>query len=224
MSGLTSKRRYNSPRRQAQAEATRQDLLKAAERLFTANGYAATTLATVARDAGVSLATVTSVFGTKLALLNALIATTVRGSDTPAPLSERDWWRAALEERDPKRLIERYAANIRRIHQRTTDIFAIVHGAATVDPEIATLRRDLADGRLRDSHEVALALADRKAIRPGITIDRAADVIWALVSAELYRLLAIERGWEPDDYERWLATSLYDALLPNADRVTDHRV
>ena len=211
------KRRYNSPRRQAQAEATRLALLEAAERLFVTDGYAATTLAAIARDAGVSLATVTSVFGTKLALLNALIATTVRGSDTPSPLSEQDWWKAALTERDPVRLIERYAANIRRIHERTTDIFEIVRGAATADPEIATVRRELANGRLHDSQEVALALAEKATLKPDLTVERATDITWALVSAELYRLLAVERGWPPDAYEHWLTITLCNALLANAE-------
>jgi AcrR family transcriptional regulator len=213
----SSKRRYHSPRRQAQAAATRQKLLETAERLFASQGYGATTLAAIAHDAGVSLPTVTAVFGTKLAILNALIDTTVRGNEMPISLSERNWWTAALNERDPVRLLQRYAANIRRIHERTTDIFEIVRGAATVDPELAALRRDLATGRLRDSHLVASVLATNGVLKPDVTVDRAADLLWALVSAELYRMLAVDRGWTPDDYEQWLTSTLIDALLSRVE-------
>jgi AcrR family transcriptional regulator len=208
------KRRYHSPRRQAQAAATRERILAAAEQLFVSRGYAATTLVEIADGAGVALPTVTAAFGTKLALLNALIATTVRGDETPLLLSERDWWQAALAEQEPVQLLTLYAANIRRIHERTTDIFEIVRGAATADAEIAALRRDLAAGRLSDSQQIASALDSSHALRADLPLERATDVIWALVSAELYRLLATERGWQPDDYERWLADTLIASLLP----------
>ena len=42
------KRRYESPRRKAQADATKRDILAAAQRLFERQGYAATTMAAIA--------------------------------------------------------------------------------------------------------------------------------------------------------------------------------
>ena len=217
MKESSPKRRYHSPRRQAQAASTRQKLLESAERLFVTQGYGATTLAAIARVAGVSLPTVTAIFGTKLAILNALIDTTVRGDEMPIPLSERDWWTAALDERDPVRLLERYAANIRRIHERTTDIFEIVRGAATVDPEIAAIRRELAGGRLGDSRGIVNALAERGVLKPGVLAERATDLLWALVSAEFYRMLVVEREWSPEEYEHWLAATLLDAFVSRTE-------
>jgi hypothetical protein len=41
----------------------------------------------------------------------------------------------------------------------------------------------------------------------------AADVIHALASPELYRLLVVDRAWPPDRYERWLADALSSQLL-----------
>jgi AcrR family transcriptional regulator len=207
------KRRYHSPRRQAQAAATRARLLEAARQLFVAHSYAATTLPAIARAAGVSAPTVTAVFGSKPAILEALIATTTRGDEMPTPLRERDWWHAMLREPDPRQLLARYAAAVRGIHERTTDIFEIVRGAATADPEIAAKRAALADGRHLDSQTVAEALAAHAALRSGVSVEQAADSIWALASGELYRMLAVERGWPPEQYERWLAEGLASALL-----------
>jgi AcrR family transcriptional regulator len=51
-------RRYESPRRREQAEATRREILDAAERLFLSDGYAVTTMAAIAQEARVSLRTV----------------------------------------------------------------------------------------------------------------------------------------------------------------------
>jgi AcrR family transcriptional regulator len=213
MSETPPKRTYHSPHRQAQAAATRQRILAAAERLFVEHGFPATTLAAIAREARVALPTVTAAFGTKLALLNALIATTVRGDEAPIPLPDRDWWRAALDEPDPQQLCRHVAANARRIHERTTDIFEIVRGAAAADPEMARLRRELAVGRLRDCRLVADALTSRGALRPDVTVEQAADLIWTFGSAELYRMLVAERGWSPGQYEQWLATTLIESVL-----------
>lgn len=49
--------------------------------------------------------------------------------------------------------------------------------------------------------------------RGGVSIDEAADMIWATNSAELYVLLTGERGWSPDHYERWLADTWCRLLL-----------
>ena len=73
------KRSYVSPQREAQALATRQSILDAALRLFTASGYVATTIQAIADDAGVAVQTVYAVFGTKRELLRSLLEAAVRG-------------------------------------------------------------------------------------------------------------------------------------------------
>jgi AcrR family transcriptional regulator len=207
------KRRYSSPRRAAQARETRARILAAARRRFATDGYVATTLPAIARDAGVAAPTVTAVFGTKLALLNELIRSGVRGDDDDAPLERRRWWAAMMREPDAVRQLQRYAANARRIHTRTTDLFEIVRGAAAADPAIAALRQRLAAGRLEDCREVAAALTSRRALSPTVTTEMATDLLWALGSADLYRLLVVDRAWSPKQYEQWLAASLTTALL-----------
>jgi len=51
------------------------------------------------------------------------------------------------------------------------------------------------------------------ALRPGLRERDAADLIHALMSPELYRLLVVDRGWTPQRYQQWLATTLADQLL-----------
>ena len=207
------KRAYHSLQRQEQAQVTRRKMLEAARRLFATHGYVATTLPAIAREAGVAAATVTAVFGTKLALLNALITWAVRGDEEPAPLAMREWWQEMLSEREPIRQLTLYAAIARRIHERTTDLFEIVRGAATAEPEIAVLWRDLKESHLQDDRWVAESLAQKEALGRGVTVEHATDLLWALGSADLYRLLVVERGWPPEEYEQWLAATWIHALL-----------
>ncbi len=86
-------------------------------------------------------------------------------------------------------------------------------GAATADPEIADLRRNLHDRRLKDTRMVAESLSAKQALCSDLTVERATDLLWALGSAEMYRMLAVDRGWSSAQYEQWLASSLHHALL-----------
>src|SRR5215218_6265163 len=98
-------RRYESPRRREQAAATRRLILEAAERLFERQGYAATTMAAIAREAGVALKTVYVAFETKSGLLRALWHLRLRGDEADVPIGERPWYRAVLAEPDPERAL-----------------------------------------------------------------------------------------------------------------------
>jgi AcrR family transcriptional regulator len=213
MSEPGEKRRYHSPQRQEQARRTQRQILEAARQLFATRGYAATTLPTIAREAGVSAPTVTAVFGTKGALVMALIQLVVRGDTADAPLAERSWWREMLAEPDPARQLRRYAARGRQIQERSADVFEIVRGAATAEPEIARLLRQQAARRREDARTVTETLARKGALRAGLSVEQAADVIWVLTSATNYRLLVAERGWSPERYEEWLATTLVTSVL-----------
>ena len=66
------------------------------------------------------------------------------------------------------------------------------------------------------------SLARSGALRPRLRARDAADIIHALASPELYRLLVIDRHWTTDRYEDWLASTLAGQLLTEHDRRTDH--
>lgn len=94
--------------------------------------------------------------------------------------------------------------------------------AATADPKLAQMRRELADGRLANSRQISAVLVARGALRADVTVERAGDLLWAFVSAELYRMLVVERGCAADDYEHWLAATLIEDLLDRSGDARDH--
>jgi AcrR family transcriptional regulator len=106
MSDHTS-RKYHSPRRQQQAEATRTAIVHAARKLFAEQGYLATTLQAIAREAEVSVPTLYAVFGSKAAILSALVKSS--GADEAI----RSLARAAFAEHDPRQQLELAARVIR---------------------------------------------------------------------------------------------------------------
>jgi len=131
----TVKRPYESPRRRAQAEATRRQILAAAQRLFEAQGYAATTMAAIAREAGVALKTVYVAFETKGGLLRALWHVLLRGDEADVAVQDRSWYRAVLAEPDPGRRLDRTAHNSRVVKERAGALLQAIHAGAAVDDE-----------------------------------------------------------------------------------------
>src|SRR3954462_8671415 len=115
---VTGKRRYDSSRRRAQAEATRNDILAAALRLFERGGYAATTMEAIAAEAGVALKTVYVAFETKSGLLRALWNHLLRGGQDEVPIGEQRWYRELVTEPDPGRQIRRAAQSSRAVKER----------------------------------------------------------------------------------------------------------
>lgn len=63
---------------------------------------------------------------------------------------------------------------------------------------------------------IARTLARAGALRPGLRERDAADIIHALVSPEVYRLLVFDRKWKPARYQQWLTATMIDQLLPRA--------
>jgi hypothetical protein len=53
-------------------------------------------------------------------------------------------------------------------------------------------------------------------LRTGLTQPRATDIIYTVMSPEVFRILTVERGWSEDEYEAWLARTLRTQLLPPA--------
>ncbi|MFD0331913.1 hypothetical protein ACFQZC_36540 [Streptacidiphilus monticola] len=83
-----------------------------------------------------------------------------------------------------------------------------------VDPEAAAQLETTNRQRLEGQSRIAGVLADRGALAEDVDQRRAADLIYLLMSPEVHRILTVERGWSPEAYERWLATSLRASLLP----------
>ena len=211
--GVKPRRRYDSPRRREQAEATRRDILAAAQRLFEAHGYAATTMAAIAAEAGVALKTVYVAFETKSGLLRALWHLLLRGDRDDVPVGEQAWFREVVDEPDPDRQLRMTARNSRLVKQRAGALMEILRGAAPTDPDIATLWDRIQTDFHANQRAIVESLHEKGALRPDLDVERAADVLWTLNHPNVWQLLVGERGWTADRFEDWLADALCSQLL-----------
>jgi AcrR family transcriptional regulator len=217
MKDVKVRRRYESPHRREQAAGTRRKVVEAAQALFLERGYAATTMAEIARAAGVVVETVYRSFGSKASLFGAVVEAALAGGfeRSEVAVEDRPAIAAMIAESDPRRQVAMYAATQPGIHRRAGPLLRAVRDAAAIDAEVARVWAELEDQRYAGQARMAGLLASRGALREGLTVEGAADRIWVLSSLALHDLLVVERGWSPDDYERWLSEAMTRELLEN---------
>jgi AcrR family transcriptional regulator len=198
-------RQYVSPERQAQRNRTQIAILQAAQEVFKANGYSAATMQAVADSAGVSLPTVYLYFRSKPALVRGLADQLAASADLSVALP--------LAESDPVRQLEIGAGILRVLHQRSEVIVDVLRTGARADAELAREWRRWQDRHLDAVRAVAQSLGKRGALREGIDVRSATDVLYTIGGPETFRQLVRERGWTPARYERWLVEAGRRLLL-----------
>jgi AcrR family transcriptional regulator len=200
-------------RRAEQARATRRRIIDQAASLFIEHGYAATTLDQIAKGAGVAVQTLYFHFGNKATVLKEVVDVLAVGDDEPVPLLERAWAHRVRDEPDGRRALAIWVRNARAVFGRVAPIMKIVRDAAGADPEMAAQWQTNLAQRYLAQRTIVQQLADKHALRPGLTVERASDIVFCLVSIEVYQLFTVERGWTPTQWERWIKDTLTTAIL-----------
>lgn len=208
------KRKYDSRRRQEQAAATRRSILEAAQRLFERDGYAATTMESIAVESGVALKTVYSAFAAKSGLLRALWDLLLKGDTDDAPVADRAWYQQMLDEKNARRKIELVARNSCIVKRRIGPLLRVIRSAAGSDPDSAALWHLIQSDFHANQRAIVNSLHQRGSLRAGLDVATATDILWMLNHPDTWLLLVGERGWTPEAFETWFATTAATQLLP----------
>lgn len=216
MSEPVKRRRYHSPLREEHARQTRHRVVQAAHARFLEVGYAATTIAAVAKRAGVSVDTVYAVFGSKRGLLSSVMDVNVGGDDEPVQVLDREAPQRMRAETDQRRQLAMFAVGMAGELERVRPLDDVLRSAAAADPEVAAAR----DEQNNQQRHTAMAtvvgwVRARGPLRPGVDERLAADVVWTLTSPEVHHMLLEIRGWSRQQYAAWLRDSLERMLLPD---------
>jgi AcrR family transcriptional regulator len=202
----------NRTKQADKARQTRRRITGAAHDLFTEHGYGATTLRDVADRAGVAVQTIYFTFGNKRSLLKEVVDTSIAGDDQPIATMDRAWFRDALAAADAHALLRQLVQGTRQIIARVAPMMDVLRTAAATDPEVARLWPQDADPRYTVHLAAARALAGKPGARPGVSAEHAADLLYGLLSPELYRLYVRDRGWTADSWEHWTYQTLCSQL------------
>jgi AcrR family transcriptional regulator len=197
MPAKIAKRTYNSSRRTLQAAQTREEVLRAASRLFSDSGWAGTTLAAIAGEAGVSVETIYKGFGSKKALLREAMDVAVVGDAEPIPYAERAEF-ASLGEGTLSERLARGVRIVAVINERSAGIWQAIVEAASADEEVARWRIELEENRRVDTKRSVERVLGRK------VPDTLVTLLWVLYSPETYRKLVVDSGLSRAEYEALL--------------------
>lgn len=211
---VKTRRRYDSPRRAAQAAQTRRDIVTAAGRLFRERGYGVPLLE-IASEAGVVVETVYRIFGSKASLFRAAVEALLAGGVGRAEVAveKRPAIRAILEEPDARKQVAGYAATQPGIHRRAGPLLRALRDASGSDQELRRLWDEMETWRLDGQGRFVRMLADRGMLRPGLEVEAGIDIAWTLCSLSVYDLLVLGRGWGDERYQAWLTDALARELL-----------
>lgn len=206
-------RSYDARRRQEAAEESRKRVLAQSRALFLDRGYGRTTIAAIAHAAGVSKESVYKGFGGKPGLVRAIYEQSLLGAGGP-PAEERSD-RAQVTVMDPRELMEQFGRFVTEISPLGSPVYLLIRdAAASGDHDMAALLRDVDDERYQRMLHNARQVLGRGFLRPGLTSDEVADVMFMSTSAELYETLVLKRGWSAERFGRLVARTLAANLLP----------
>jgi TetR/AcrR family transcriptional regulator, regulator of cefoperazone and chloramphenicol sensitivity len=198
------RRHYDSLRRLEQAKQTRAEIAEAARRLFVSQGWTATTVRDVAREAGVSVPTVYAAYQNKTGLVWALVDAADLTADLPRMLDELE------DSATPEQQLSAMAAYDRRLFERAGDLITLVREAGRTEPELATLYEQAR--RQADQTRVQVFTAwPEGTLR--MDVPTAVDVYAALCNIDVYVTLTVERSWPPDRVAHWWGETLTRELL-----------
>jgi AcrR family transcriptional regulator len=203
----------------ARGRQTAARIVAAATRLFLEHGYVNTTMAAVAEEAGVAVQTLYLAFGSKAAILAEVHDLAVVGAGENVPVLEQPWVDHVRAETDGLRALKLVMDNGLGISERAASVYEKIQTAAA-DTEVADLLAKVRMQRLQTVRELAAILATK----PGFaaeSLDRAADILYALVSVEVYHLYVVERDWIADEWRAWAYDDAARCLFPNTAATGD---
>ena len=209
------KRPYKSESRNAQAAQTKKRILESAKNIFESEGFEYATIEKIALAADVAIPTVYSLFQSKRGILRALMDE-VFPQDQFEALVEKSKEAMTPEER----LL--YSAKIaRQIYDAERAQMEVFRGASVLSPEFKELEKEREMRRYERQEVTINAMAEENSLAPGVSVKRARDILWVFTGRDIYRMLVIEQGWKPQEYEKWLAELLTNILIVGRNQPLD---
>lgn len=192
------------------ASAAKVRILEAAHTLMQ-QGATHASMAEIAQAAGISRQAVYMHYGTREALLTALNQHMLQRFGIADELQRINTSKTGIE------ALRASASFQARLYPKVSAVVRALERAQRNNDEAADrvwqaqLRNDLAGCK------VTVNRLDReKLLRPGLDVETATDLLWALTSIPLWEELVQQRGWSAKRYERHVADLLIAALIDPA--------
>lgn len=191
----------------ASSEKTRRAILDAARALLEEQGPQRWTMEDVAQRARVTRMTVYRHFSSRSQLLIATVRQVDEDEGSAARFTVVAHCTSGLEALE--HWVDAWADYLPRIHPVARALLA----ARATDADADAAWTDRATALRRSTRRVTQWLDDDGVLARHLTVDTATDLMWALVSVQVWEALTEERHWSPDCYRHELTTALRRILV-----------
>jgi AcrR family transcriptional regulator len=199
-------RKYEQRLRAESAEETRRRILDAVYERMRAAPSEPVSVDRVARMAGVARSTVYLVFGTRGGLFDAV------GAD----LLRRGGFDRLLRAAANPDAVEGMRGGIRGVvamYASQRDVLRVLSSMAQLDADgVGSAVRRMEESRAGGMAHLARRLTDQGALRPDVTVEETADLLWVLTSFDGFDLLYSGRSRSADEVAAMLITTAERAL------------
>ena len=197
-------RRYEQRQRAEAADETRRRILDAVVQRLREAPSQAVSIDQVARIAGVARSTVYLVFGSRAGLFDAAARDLLDRSGFERVVR-------AVADPDARETLRGGIQGGAHTYAADRDTFRALYSMAQLDPDAVggAIQRS-EQNRARGMADLARRLAEQDALRPGVTAEAAADLLWVLTSFDSFDLLLTGRGLSAD--------AAADVLIETAER------
>lgn len=203
---------YDNSGRADAARRTRARVIAAAHERLVADGWAGTTIRAVAQTAAVSPETIYKAFGSKAGLLKAVYDGAMAGDDDPVPMRDRPLFMPLRQATSASQAAHAYASIVAHLADQVGPLLRVALSSRGAEPELQAFADKIDAERLAGVRMVVNQWHARGWIRTGLGPDRAADVVWTLISPAVHELL-LTREWSSTSYREWLEQTLLATVL-----------
>jgi len=99
-------------------------------------------------------------------------------------------------------------------------LLAVIRNAAPADPDTAALWSLIQSDFYDNQRSIVEALNKNTALRKGLDVTRATDILWTLNHPDVWLLLVGTRGWTPEQFEEWFGDATCSQLLSIAAKTS----
>lgn len=206
-------RHYHAPQRAQAAAQTKARIREAASALFIEQGYVATTMRDIARAAGVGERTVYGAFPSKADLFRHVLDVATVGDEQPVAVANRPEIHEAFHRADPRAAIRATIGYTVSLFERAGDLIMVTVQAADADPDMHAAAEAGSRATRQLWRSLTQTLHDNGALRPGLTAQTAADILYALASPHTHQLLRRHCRWSTQRYSAWLTDAATQQLV-----------
>jgi TetR/AcrR family transcriptional regulator of autoinduction and epiphytic fitness len=102
------------------------------------------------------------------------------------------------------------------IMRRVTPLYFAARVAANADADAARVMAFHENGRAHGYRDALELLRTKAELRPGLSLERATDLLLLFVGPDVYHALVDGRGWSHDDWIDWTVPTVAEQIFARA--------